>query len=240
MLTIELRPALPYTVKEIAPATRQRPGAWPNLCERSDMGNSTSDSPQEKRCSKCRESKPVSEFNRNRAKPDGRANVCRECMRGYQQGHYQRNRATALKAARDYYTAHRETVRARHRAYDAAHKAKASERSRKWYERHPGRRLSLSRVWRGLNRMRARAAFTKHQALQRGAAISDFTAEQWAAMKAAYGHCCAYCHKPSKRLEQDHVLPLSRGGNHTASNIVPACRTCNASKHDKTPEEWRA
>jgi 5-methylcytosine-specific restriction endonuclease McrA len=25
-------------------------------------------------------------------------------------------------------------------------------------------------------------------------------------------------------------VPLSRGGSHTASNIVPACRSCNSSK----------
>ena len=33
-----------------------------------------------------------------------------------------------------------------------------------------------------------------------------------------------------QRLEMDHITPLSKGGDHTASNIVPCCRSCNAKK----------
>lgn len=53
---------------------------------------------------------------------------------------------------------------------------------------------------------------------------------------------CAYC---GKGLELgtfdaciDHVKPLAKGGNNEDDNLVMACRRCNASKHDKTLEEW--
>lgn len=53
---------------------------------------------------------------------------------------------------------------------------------------------------------------------------------------------CAYC---AKGLELgtfdaciDHVKPLAKGGNNEDENLVMACRKCNASKHDKTLEEW--
>lgn len=31
--------------------------------------------------------------------------------------------------------------------------------------------------------------------------------------------------------ELDHVIPLSRGGPHTADNLVPSCISCNRAKH---------
>jgi 5-methylcytosine-specific restriction endonuclease McrA len=51
----------------------------------------------------------------------------------------------------------------------------------------------------------------------------------------AYGHCCVYCGRKMQRLTQDHITPLSRGGNHTKSNIVPACRSCNSKKGTGEP-----
>lgn len=39
---------------------------------------------------------------------------------------------------------------------------------------------------------------------------------------------CAYCGKPA--TEADHIIARSRGGNTTPENLVPSCRSCNASK----------
>jgi 5-methylcytosine-specific restriction endonuclease McrA len=61
------------------------------------------------------------------------------------------------------------------------------------------------------------------------------TAAQWQAIKAAFAHRCAYCGKQPKRLERDHITPLAKGGSHTVSNIVPACRLCNAQKSAGMP-----
>lgn len=48
-------------------------------------------------------------------------------------------------------------------------------------------------------------------------------------------HRCQYCGGSAENL--DHVLPRSRGGDHTWENIVAACRACNARKGDRTPAE---
>jgi 5-methylcytosine-specific restriction endonuclease McrA len=48
---------------------------------------------------------------------------------------------------------------------------------------------------------------------------------------------CVYCGSQSD-LTRDHVIPVSRGGSNDPSNIVVACRTCNCTKGDRTPEEW--
>lgn len=52
-------------------------------------------------------------------------------------------------------------------------------------------------------------------------------------------HICAYCGDvfDEKELTVEHVHPLSRGGRHSWTNIVTACRGCNARKGNRTPEE---
>lgn len=53
-----------------------------------------------------------------------------------------------------------------------------------------------------------------------------------------FNHCCAYCGEPSDKLEVEHMTPIIKGGIHDDSNIVPACRRCNAQKGEMTIEEW--
>ncbi len=50
---------------------------------------------------------------------------------------------------------------------------------------------------------------------------------------------CQYCVQQflSEELTFDHVLPRSRGGKTTWTNIVTACYACNATKRNQTPEE---
>lgn len=50
-------------------------------------------------------------------------------------------------------------------------------------------------------------------------------------------HMCQYCGS-IKKLTIDHVMPRSRGGQDTWTNMVVACMPCNTHKGDKTPEEW--
>lgn len=52
-------------------------------------------------------------------------------------------------------------------------------------------------------------------------------------------HLCAYCGRAftASALEREHVLPYSRGGRDTWTNVVAACRPCNQRKADRTPEE---
>jgi 5-methylcytosine-specific restriction endonuclease McrA len=55
------------------------------------------------------------------------------------------------------------------------------------------------------------------------------------------GFRCTYCGSDGdgSALHCDHIFPISRGGKSTIDNLATACRTCNSSKKDMTPEEWR-
>ncbi len=50
---------------------------------------------------------------------------------------------------------------------------------------------------------------------------------------------CQYCgaQPPPSELTLDHVVPRSRGGVSSWSNLVVACRRCNLRKENLTPEE---
>lgn len=86
---------------------------------------------------------------------------------------------------------------------------------------------------RELCRERTRRHGYKRRAWKKGAKHLSLTPTQWEQIKKNYNYLCAYCHK-SRTLTQDHVIPLSKGGQHIASNIVPSCRSCNSRKGNRT------
>jgi 5-methylcytosine-specific restriction endonuclease McrA len=57
------------------------------------------------------------------------------------------------------------------------------------------------------------------------------------------GYRCQYCGRAGYELRQresltrDHVVPLSRGGLNTWTNVVTACSSCNTRKADHLVEE---
>lgn len=48
---------------------------------------------------------------------------------------------------------------------------------------------------------------------------------------------CQYCGAETRQLTLDHVTPRSRGGDHSWTNVVSACSTCNHQKAGRTPRE---
>jgi hypothetical protein len=65
----------------------------------------------------------------------------------------------------------------------------------------------------------------------------DLSTAEWHALLAAWSGC-AYCGETAGALQRDCVLPISRGGRYTLDNVVPACRSCNASKCNDEVTSW--
>ncbi len=68
------------------------------------------------------------------------------------------------------------------------------------------------------------------------ARVHDLTEAEWTALIDAWGGC-AYCGADGP-LQKDCMLPISRGGRYTLSNVVPACGSCNASKCNTEVTTW--
>ncbi len=154
----------------------------------------------------------------------------RAYMQAWRAAHQEQVRASyAAWAAQNrehrltYLKTYKKTHLERHRMLQAKYRAADPSQSRAINRRSYAAKPESHHV--GARRYRARKA---------QAAINDLTQAQWLEIQEAFHHCCAYCGKCAKGyLTQDHITPLSRGGNHTASNIVPACRPCNSSKKDR-------
>src|SRR5690606_17510570 len=67
--------------------------------------------------------------------------------------------------------------------------------------------------------------------------VNDLTDEQWIDLMETWGGC-AYCSAEEPALQKDTMLPISRGGRYTLDNVVPACRSCNASKGNNELTTW--
>ncbi|MBN1932863.1 MAG: HNH endonuclease [Desulfobacterales bacterium] len=67
----------------------------------------------------------------------------------------------------------------------------------------------------------------------------ELRGSQWWKRRCGYG-ICFYCGQetPPKELTMDHIVPISRGGRTTKSNVVPACKICNNKKKQLLPMEW--
>jgi len=90
------------------------------------------------------------------------------------------------------------------------------------------------------SRAQRRSNQARRTARVRGGSDGSVTDSQWREIVAVYGGRCAYCLSTSTELTQDHMDPVSRGGAHVISNIVPACRRCNGRKGARTPLEFIA
>lgn len=109
--------------------------------------------------------------------------------------------------------------------------------SARWYRENADRRAEEIKAWRQANPERL-AEYQRRRRARRMGANPDLTLEEWLDILDEFDHCCAYCQARGVKLEQEHMTPLSRGGRHTKSNIVPACRSCNARKGTKNLLEF--
>jgi len=120
--------------------------------------------------------------------------------------------------------------------YRKDNKARLSEQKKEYYEANKDKIREYSKQYRKDNKEKGLFHNQKRRALKRGLS-SQLTFTQWDAIKNAFSNCCAYCGQ-DKALEQEHFIALSKGGEHTYNNIIPACKSCNSSKGNKDFFQW--
>lgn len=87
-----------------------------------------------KRCTKCSENKPLTEFRKNSRYADGHVTWCSECSRAYSAEHYRQNREKVAEQSRAWHIKNRDTRNAKSRAIYAANPAVHAERVKRYRE----------------------------------------------------------------------------------------------------------
>lgn len=112
------------------------------------------------------------------------------------------------------------------------------------------RALQPEKIRRQNRRYRERNPFTvaviaaRNRAKQLGV-TSTLTREEWADVVKQHDFICHVCGEKvslqlglSETLSLDHIIPMSRGGNNSKSNVAPAHRRCNQNRTNMTVEEF--
>lgn len=129
-------------------------------------------------------------------------------------------------------TAH---IAAYNSTYYTEHKAKINQQHQAWYQATLEEQRAKARAYAKAHPDERAAIDAQRRARLANAPINDLTVKQWREIKAHYRYCCVYCGKRPKKLTKDHLTPISKGGSNTASNVVPACSTCNSRKYNGPP-----
>jgi 5-methylcytosine-specific restriction endonuclease McrA len=163
-------------------------------------------------CGTCAEVKNLKDdFHYKKGASKDRAYECKLCQN---------------KRVADYLVRNRQKEAARHRARRASDPEHEAAKTRKYYEKRKaeGRHLEYK---------------NRRKALERGGNAEDCGAVYKAVRLQKWIHC-HYCGKQvsGSDCHIDHVIPLSRGGDHRVANMVFACPRCNESKGSKLLSEW--
>lgn len=171
-------------------------------------------------CRRCNSFKQYSGFGVGIRK-DGTHSWCKECVNAYKRDLYAKDPAAGVKRSSRWnaenYARYRENVRR------SSQKPQVKEKQKKY-------RLD--------NKERYRVHDANKRAKRRSKASIAIPIGEWRSIVSACGGRCFYCWSKPASVEMDHFHPVILGGPHVASNIVPACRSCNARKHAKEPMEF--
>jgi 5-methylcytosine-specific restriction endonuclease McrA len=119
---------------------------------------------------------------------------------------------------------------------------------RKYWREHPAeykefvnQRNLRAHQWRYMTdhsfRLYHRSKSKQRKAKQRGSTALMLSRDQLWRRWVEFDHCCAYCGIDGD-MHIEHVIPISKGGEHHLGNIVPACQRCNYSKNSAPVEQW--
>jgi hypothetical protein len=205
-----------------------------------------------KHCSKCRQEKSLgNDFYRSAKSPDGRSSQCKICSNETTKAWNAKNRSKVAEKCARYRKRHPERVKASQKKFKEAHPERSEEIKRRSYQKHRAKNKERLRLvyqenrekiveracqWQRDNPDKVADRQRRRHARLLMAPVNDLTHAQWLDIQLAYDHRCAYCGKKRKgKLTQEHITPLSKGGSHTLSNVVPACQSCNSKKHTGPP-----
>lgn len=215
-----------------------------------------------KRCSKCGEMKPLDEFHNDKWSKDGKQARCKACRKVHDATRTTHDKKPTqpipvtkmcagcgeekpLDAFAHRHKRGNVVPRSRCRACEKAERLAryaanpepnlTATKARR--VRNPEYFREYMRRWRANNRNRINELVARRSERIRNAPVVEQIDRD--AIVARDNSTCYLCGRQlaTGDIHIDHVVPLSRGGTHTADNLRVACQHCNNRKYNKLLEE---
>lgn len=178
----------------------------------------------EKKCTLCLEIKPLAEFTICIRKKTGKSCISSRCK-------------ACCNAANIKRRSENPTYNAEHcKKYHQEHRDIQLQKQRDWRQANLEQERIRNKEWVINNRAKYRAS----QSDYRNRIIGDGTVTKQVLIDLYNQIQCKYCKEdiPEELRTIDHVVPMAKGGKHTITNLVMACKSCNSMKKDMTVEEF--
>lgn len=181
-----------------------------------------------KKCPVCNIEMLVGYFSTDKTTKDGYYGMCKSCKDKYRIEYVKKPEIMATnKTTREKYTKNNsDKIRRKSKEYRKNNKNKVDANRKSWKLRNPDKVKLIDQ---------------KKRCKRESVMTEKISVEEWQNKKAEFDHCCAYCGIKETYLNKltiDHFIAISKGGPHTLFNLVPACRSCNAKKHNKHPFDF--
>ena len=163
-----------------------------------------------------------------------RCELCRACKAIYAK----RSRNNHPNYAKEHYAKNADYYKQWAANWRKTHGKENSLKAQKWNRKNRERYNERMRLWRQDNPDKVHRTNKINQAKRKKAKVFKVTVKDWKKLLNQYNFCCFYC-KDKGEMTMDHIIPISRGGNHSIGNIIPACKSCNSKKNKRFIMEWR-
>ena len=178
---------------------------------------------KEKRCSKCKENKSLTEYNKHKKNKDGLYYVCKECLSSRRIEYYQNNKDAFQERNEQWANKNPEKVKEiqHRRRQTPEHKAYAKQ----WREQNKDYIKEYKQSLKG------KYSEYRQNAKNRNF-VFDLTFEQF---QSFWKKSCAYCGAEIETIGLDRKISNT---GYTIDNVSPCCYTCNRSKSNLSLDEW--
>lgn len=204
---------------------------------------------EEKECTKCGEVKKLIGFYKKYGGPRAE---CKECSKKAQNKYKEKNGDKIKEIGAAYRRNNKKEINESQKKYREENKEICKHRVLQWREANYEEHITGKKRYYQENKEtiiekskqyykdnpHVRATQEQRRRARKATAENNFSTNDWKSALMYFDNKCAYCLSYHDGLQQDHIIPLSKGGGYTPQNIIPACPKCNRSKYTHDMESW--